>query len=70
MQIVYIDFETYYRKKDFALKTAKSTGEYIGTTQIQMMGWAIGDGDVSLAVGEEQIREVVNKIDWSKDAMC
>lgn len=70
MQIVYIDFETYYRKKDFALKTAKSTGEYIGTTQIQMMGWAIGDGDVSLAVGEEQIREVVNKIDWSKAAMC
>lgn len=70
MQIVYIDFETYYRKDNFALKTAKSTGEYIGTTQIQMMGWAIGDGDVSLAVGEEQIREVVNKIDWSKAAMC
>lgn len=69
MQVVHIDFETYYRKGNFALKTAKSTGEYIGTTQIQMMAWAIGDGEVSLAVGEDQVREVVNKIDWSQAAL-
>lgn len=69
MQVVHIDFETYYRKDNFALKTAKSTGEYIGTTQIQMMAWAIGDGEVSLAVGEDQVREVVNKIDWSQAAL-
>lgn len=69
MHVVHIDFETYYRKDDFSLTNAKSTGEYIGTTQIQMMGWAIGDGEIKLAVGEDEIREVVNKLDWSKIAM-
>lgn len=68
MQVVYIDFETYY-DTDFAMKTAKSTGEYIGTTQIQMMSYAVGDGPIGQAVGEDQIRQVLNNIKWDQAAM-
>lgn len=67
MQLVYIDFETHYRT-GFDLTSAKSSGEYIGTTQMQMMGWAIGDGEVNLAVGEDQIRQVLNSIKWDQAA--
>lgn len=69
MQIVYLDFETYYHKENFSLKTAKSTGEYIGTTQVQMVGWAFGDGDVHLAVGEDEVRTALAKINWSQTAL-
>lgn len=68
MQVVYIDFETHYRT-GFDLTSAKSTSEYIGTTQMQMMGWAIGDGEVNLAVGEEQIRQVLTSIKWEQAAL-
>lgn len=69
MVIVYLDFETYYRKKDFSLRTANSTGEYIGETQVQMLGWAVGEGDINLAVGEVEIRNVLERIDWTKAAV-
>lgn len=69
MQIVYLDFETYYHKENFSLKTAKSTGEYIGTTQVQMVAWAFGDGAVHLAIGEDDIRTALAKINWSQTAL-
>lgn len=68
MQIFYADFETYFAK-GFDLKEAPSTGEYIGKTQIQLLAWAFEDGEIRLAVGENQIREVLHSVDWSQTAI-
>lgn len=67
MQIFYADFETYY-STDFNLTDANSAGQYIGETQVQMMAWAIGGGDVNLAVGEDAIRKVLDQVSWDKTA--
>lgn len=68
MQLLYLDFETHYRK-DFDLKSAKSSGQYIDTTQLQMLGWAINDNPVQLAIGEKEIRQVLDNIDASQVAV-
>lgn len=68
MQLFYADFETYY-DSSFNMTDAPSVGQYIGETQIQMMGWAFGDGEINLAVGEDQIRQVLQSVDWSQTAI-
>lgn len=68
MQLLFVDFETYY-DTDFNLTSAKSTGEYIGTTQLQLMSYAINHQPVRRAVGEQEIRDVLSRVDWGRTAL-
>ena len=63
MNILFVDFETYF-DGNFSLKDAKSSAEYVMTTEVQLMGWAVGRDPVNMAVGEEQIKSVLSSIDW------
>lgn len=68
MQLLFIDFETYY-DTDFNLTSAKSTGEYIGKTQLQLMSYAINRQPVRQAVGEREIREILSRVEWDRTAL-
>lgn len=69
MNILFVDFETYY-DGDFSLKDADSSAEYVMTTPIQLMGWALNNEPIQMAVGEEETKRVLSSIDWSTTALA
>lgn len=68
MNILFVDFETYY-DRDFNLKDADSSAEYVMTTPIQLMGWALNNEPIQMAVGEEETKRVLSSIDWATTAL-
>lgn len=68
MNILFVDFETYY-DGDFNLKDADSSAEYVMTTPIQLMGWALNNEPIQMAVGEEETKRVLSSIDWATTAL-
>ena len=68
MNILFVDFETYY-DGDFSLKGADSSAKYVMTTPIQLMGWALNNEPIQMAVGEEETKRVLSSIDWSTTAL-
>ena len=68
MNILFVDFETYY-DGDFSLKDADSSAEYVMTTPIQLMGWALNNEQIQMAVGEEETKRVLSSIDWATTAL-
>lgn len=69
MDILTIDFETYY-DKDYSLKKMTMI-EYImdGRFQPIMMSYALNDDPVSTVVGYPAIRDILEKIDWSSTVL-
>lgn len=65
MNVLCIDFETYY-DRDYSLKKM-TTIEYIKHAKFQpiMMGWALNDEPVQIAIGYPRIVAVLNSIDWA-----
>ena len=68
MNILFADFETYY-DGDFSLKDADSSAEYVMTAPIQLMGWALNNGPIQMAVGEEETKRVLSNINWATTAL-
>lgn len=68
MNILFVDFETYY-DGDFSLKDADSSAEYVMTAPIQLMGWALNNEPIQMAVGEEETKRVLSSIDWATTAL-
>lgn len=68
MNILFVDFETYY-DGDFSLKDADSSAEYVMTAPIQLMGWALNNEPIKMAVGEEETKCVLSGIDWATTAL-
>lgn len=68
MNILFVDFETYY-DGDFSLKDADSSAEYVMTTPIQLMGWALNNEPIQMAVGEDETKRVLSSIDWATTAL-
>lgn len=70
MQIVTLDFETFY-DKGFSLSKL-TTEEYIQDPQFQVIGFAIkvGDGKTKWYTGSaEELEEELNKIDWDNSML-
>lgn len=70
MQLITIDFETYWAK-DFSLRSKDlNMSEYVldDRFSIHMMGIKINDGPVKVVPGD-RVREELDKIDWSKSAL-
>lgn len=68
MNILFVDFETYY-DGDFSLKDADSSAEYVMTTELQLMGYAFNKDPVQMAVGADEISAVLRAVDWSNTAL-
>lgn len=68
MNILFVDFETYY-DGEFSLRGADSSAEYVMTTELQLMGYAFNKDQVQMAVGAEQISAVLKTVEWSNTAL-
>lgn len=70
MQIITVDFETYYAQ-DFSL-TKQTTEEYIRSPQFQVIGVGVkvGGGDTWWASGtHEQLKEYLQQFDWENSIL-
>ena len=67
MAFVTLDFETYYAK-DFSL-TRMTTEEYVNDVRFQVIGVGIKIDDGETRWVTENIKEELNKIDWSESAV-
>ena len=67
MAFVTLDFETYY-SKDFSL-TRLTTEEYVNDARFQVIGVGIKIDDGETRWITDNIKEELNKIDWSESAV-
>ena len=66
MNLITIDFETYYTSKDLGFKT-QTTEEYVRDPRFEVIGVAVkvGDGDTTWCTGSHaQIKSFLNTFDW------
>lgn len=67
MNLITIDFETYYTSKDLGFKT-QTTEEYVRDPRFEVIGVAVkvGDGDTTWCTGSHpQIKSFLNTFDWA-----
>jgi DNA polymerase len=66
MNKIYLDFETYYSKKDFSLKKM-STQDYVTDPQFQVIGCAIAIDDASAVwYAGDAVKAALQAIDWNQ----
>ena len=66
MNLITLDFETYYTNKDLGFKT-QTTEEYVRDPRFEVIGVAVkvGDGKTTWCTGShEQIKESLDNFDW------
>jgi DNA polymerase len=66
MNLITIDFETYYTSKDLGFKT-QTTEEYVRDPRFEVIGVAVkvGDGETTWCTGSHaQIKSFLNNFDW------
>ena len=66
MQLIVLDFETYYTSKDLGFKT-QTTEEYVRDPRFEVIGVAVkvGDGETTWCTGSHsQIKSFLNTFDW------
>jgi DNA polymerase len=66
MQLIVLDFETYYTSKDLGFKT-QTTEEYVRDPRFEVIGVAVkvGGGETAWCTGShEQIKSFLNTFDW------
>ena len=66
MELITLDFETYYTSKDLGFKT-QTTEEYVRDPRFEVIGVAVkvGDGETVWCTGShEQITSFLNTFDW------
>ena len=66
MQLIVLDFETYYTNKDLGFKT-QTTEEYVRDPRFEVVGVAVkvGDGEATWCTGSHsQIKSFLNTFDW------
>jgi len=67
MELITLDFETYYTSKDLGFKT-QTTEEYVRDPRFEVIGVAVkvGGGETAWCTGShEQIKSFLNTFDWS-----
>lgn len=70
MEIVTLDFETFWDSKAYTLSKMGPI-EYVRDRRFtpQMVGCAIGLGEVTVAASSDSIRDTLDSIDWENDAI-
>ena len=66
MELITLDFETYYTSKDSGFKT-QTTEEYVRDPRFEVIGVAVkvGGGETAWCTGShEQIKSFLNTFDW------
>ena len=67
MELITLDFETYYTNKDLGFKT-QTTEEYVRDPRFEVIGVAVkvGDGKTTWCTGtHKQIKESLDNFDWA-----